>query len=184
MWFLYYKIQALRKTRFWKALCGAIATVGVVANVVVLLTIFVSVLLRYVFKSNLFGTEEIIVLVAYWLYFIGGAYATATDGHIKADLVSAFVRNERVVYIARFAAKVVELIVTVFFCRWAFRYFLYTGIQKWPTTGGLHIPHIYMMMPLFIGYGLCAFLSFFQAVELGCLAFGDYKTLLEEGKHV
>ena len=29
-------------------------------------------------------------------------------------------------------------------------------------------------------WGMCAFLSTFQAIELGCLAFGDYQKLLEE----
>lgn len=177
---MYHRIQQLRKTRFWRYLCNAIAAVGVTANVVVLLSIFASVLLRYVLNLSLFGVDEIIVMVAYWLYFIGGAYATATDGHIKADLVSAFVHNARVVYVVRFLAKLLELTVTIFFCRWSFRYFLYTGVAKWPVTAGLHIPHIFMMMPLFIGYALCAFLSTFQAIELGCLAFGDYQKLLEE----
>ena len=114
---MYHRIQQLRKTRFWRYLCNAIAAVGVTANVVVLLSIFASVLLRYVLNLSLFGVDEIIVMVAYWLYFIGGAYATATDGHIKADLVSAFVHNARVVYVVRFLAKLLELTVTIFFCR-------------------------------------------------------------------
>lgn len=59
--------------------------------------------------------------------------------------------NARVVYVVRFLAKLLELTVTIFFCRWSFRYFLYTGVAKWPVTAGLHIPHIFMMMPLFIG---------------------------------
>lgn len=163
---------------FWRILCRAIATVGVAANVGVLIFITATVVCRYILHISLYGMEEIIVLMAYWLYFIGGAYATATDGHIKADLVSVFVSSDRAKYVVRFIAKVVELIVTIAFCRWAFRYFLYTGIAKWPTTAGLHIPHIFMMIPIFIGYGLMAFLSVFQATELGCLAFGNYKKLL------
>lgn len=175
---MYANIQKIKKSKFWKILCDLIAAVGVLANVIVLLAITATVLFRYVFKTSLFGTDEIIIMVAYWLYFIGGAYATATDGHIKADLISAFIHNQRFVYAARFVAKAVELVVTVAFCRWAFRYFLYTGIDLWPTTAGLHIPHIYMMMPIFIGYGLMAFLAFVQVCELGCLTFGDYKKYL------
>ncbi len=31
------------------------------------------VVLRYVFKSDLFGIEEIVVIAAFWLYFMGSS---------------------------------------------------------------------------------------------------------------
>ena len=53
--------------------------------------IFLAVLLRYVFHSDLYGYEEIVVIFAFWLYFIGGSYGSYTRTHITADVVSVYV---------------------------------------------------------------------------------------------
>ena len=47
------------------------------------------VLLRYVFDSDLFAYEEWVLLVAFLLYFVGGALASHDDVHIKGDVIAA-----------------------------------------------------------------------------------------------
>lgn len=54
------------------------------------------VVLRYVFHANLFAYEEWVLLVAFVLYFIGGAQGSYDDSHIKADLVDAMVQSLKI----------------------------------------------------------------------------------------
>ena len=55
--------------------------------------IFVQIILRYIFHAPLFGIEEIVILTAAWLYFIGVAYTTKTEGHVKVDIINLFSKN-------------------------------------------------------------------------------------------
>jgi len=171
---VYSLIQGLKKTALWKTLVEVVSVIGIGANVGVFLAICAVVLFRYILRISLFSSEEIIILMAYWLYFFGGAYASMADGHIKADLIGVYVKNQRVLYILRFIAKLIESVVTAFFAVWGWRYFVNTGLALWPTTPGLLIPQIWMMLPVGIGYTLMCFFATCQTLELSGLAFGDY----------
>ena len=46
-----------------------------------------SVVLRYCFKQNFYGSDEVIMLFAFWLYFMGAVYGSYENSHIKADLL-------------------------------------------------------------------------------------------------
>jgi TRAP-type C4-dicarboxylate transport system permease small subunit len=45
---------------------------------------------RYAFRGDLYGMEEFITLAAFWLYFIGAAYATHIRSHISAEIFSVY----------------------------------------------------------------------------------------------
>jgi TRAP-type C4-dicarboxylate transport system permease small subunit len=51
-------------------------------------SIFMIVLLRYVFHFNLYGMDEILTIVSMWLYFMGGIYGTYEESHIQGDLLN------------------------------------------------------------------------------------------------
>ncbi len=55
--------------------------------------IFLQIVLRYVFHAPLFGIEEIVIMTAAWLYFIGVAYTTRTESHVKVEIVYLFSKN-------------------------------------------------------------------------------------------
>ena len=67
-------------------------TIGVVM-LWVAFAIFVQIILRYIFHAPLFGIEEIVILTAAWLYFIGVAYTTKAEGHVKVDIITLFSKN-------------------------------------------------------------------------------------------
>ena len=56
----------------------------IIAGCVVAVLIFIEVMLRYVFGSPLFGVEEMVTLIAMWLYFLGASYGAYERSHIKA----------------------------------------------------------------------------------------------------
>ena len=79
----------------WKWLLGAERTVMVLCSIAVLLTIFAGVICRRVLGVNFTSSEELLVIFALWLYFIGGVEGgNYRDDHIKADVLSVFVKKE------------------------------------------------------------------------------------------
>jgi len=65
-------------------------------SIIIAFSITLGAILRYLFKTNLYGMEEIVAIFAFWLYFVGGAYGAYEDSHIKADVVSSFVSNKKI----------------------------------------------------------------------------------------
>jgi TRAP-type C4-dicarboxylate transport system permease small subunit len=67
----------------------------IIAGCVVVVLIFIEVMLRYVFGSPLFGVEELVTLIAMWLYFLGASYGAYERSHIKAELVHLWFKTPR-----------------------------------------------------------------------------------------
>ena len=66
-----------------------------VCCVVMVLLVFVTVVMRYLFEKSFQGMEELIMLFAFCIYFIGGALATRDEGQVTADMMSLFIKKER-----------------------------------------------------------------------------------------
>ena len=49
---------------------------------------------RYVVRGDLFGYEEWVKLLAFWLYFMGGAYGAYNNTHVSADLIDAYLKGK------------------------------------------------------------------------------------------
>ena len=74
----------LTKTIFWTILHRIIVVLMVVGSVASTACMVYSVILRYVFKGNFYGSDEVIMLFAFWLYFMGAAYGSF-GGNCSAD---------------------------------------------------------------------------------------------------
>ena len=83
----------LTKTIFWTILHCVIVILMVVGSIASTACMVYSVILRYVFKGNFYGSDEVIMLFAFWLYFMGAAYGSFEDSHIKADLLSVYLKD-------------------------------------------------------------------------------------------
>ena len=113
--------------------------------------VFVGVMLRYVFKSNFFGQEEVLCIVAMWLYWIGGVYGTYENSHIKGDLLSSLFKSPK-------AKKAIELIILIIsfgtilvFCVWGWEYMAFNFKFKAVSTG-LKLPMWWSHLPLLVGF--------------------------------
>ena len=108
-------------------------------------TIFASVLLRYVFKSDLYGLEEIVTLATMWLYFMGGVDGSYEDSHIDADVLSLAIKSEKTKRILKIIIKAICLIVSIFFCKMGHRLFELGGHCGWrdtdPTDSHAAVPY-------------------------------------------
>ena len=86
-------MKPIEKTFIWKLMEALMRWLLMISGVLLIVVITISVFMRYVLKSALFGSEEILALLAIWLYWIGGAYGSYEDSHIYADKTGKMIRN-------------------------------------------------------------------------------------------
>src|SRR5699024_5984200 len=80
----------------WHLLLHAQRTILIVCSLLLVIGLGATVVMRYILKIDLFGLEELLVIPAFWLYFIGASFGTYEKSHISAELVSVYVKNEKV----------------------------------------------------------------------------------------
>lgn len=151
------KLSNIQNSAAWKLIYKANGGLISLAGALLTLMVFVTVIARYVFKQDIFGGEEIILLLAWWLYFLGGIGGSQEDSQIKADMISIFCSNETIVDLFKGIAKAVECIV-FFFCTYLSILLLRTNFVAMPVTTGLKIPYVASQIPIAIGFlGMAVF---------------------------
>jgi len=131
----------------------AYQTLLFLSGLFLLLAIVIMVLLRYVFKTNLFGMEEVILTVTFWFYFLGAVNGSMEDSQIRADLIPFFVKNESVKWRLRLFSRAIEIFVLVFMLVMTYG-LLAINFRRMPTTQGLKIPYVIPQLSIFLGYAL------------------------------
>lgn len=134
----------------WRWLHGLFKYLTIFFLMATVLVIFSIVLSRYVFRTNLFGLDEILNICALWLYFIGGIYGTYEESHIQGDLLNlAFKKRWQYkahkIYIYVFCTALMAL-----WSYWGIRFFgdCVGSIRKNTGTG---IPFWVNQIPIPIG---------------------------------
>ena len=161
----------------WRVLVGLERFILVAASISAVLAVFLSVLMRYVFETDLYGVEEIIIILAMWLYFIGGAYGSYKDCHITADVLSVYVKSPK----AQRALKIFVAAVAVFCCvvlvKWSLTYLAFT-LKINAKSISLRIPMVVSQLPIC----LCFFLSLIYSIyHLINAILGRTPILIDEG---
>ena len=64
---------------------------------------------RYLLHGEFYGAEELILAIAFWMYFIGAYIATYEDSHISADLFTGMLKTEK----GKLIAKLVRLFISL-----------------------------------------------------------------------
>jgi len=103
------------------------------------LLVLTGAIFRYVFKIDFFGAEEILTLLAFWLYFIGGAYGSYEDSHISADVVNSFVKNEKVLKILAIIKYSLSTVISAVVTYWAINHISWL-FETNPKTSVFKIP--------------------------------------------
>lgn len=132
--------------------------------------ILYAVFLRYILKSNFYGSDEIILLFAFWLYFIGAAYGSYENSHIKADLLNMYIKNMRYKDGMNLIAQSATVLVNCILLVWAFES-LSWALEKMPLTTSLKIPLAIPRSAIFVGLLLMAFYHIFYLYENTVLYF-------------
>jgi TRAP-type C4-dicarboxylate transport system permease small subunit len=113
-------------------------------------TVFLQVLLRYVFKHPLFGIEEFSRLVAVWVYFIGAVFGTREESHVFGDVARMVFKTPHAKAILRFLASFFSLITCIIFTVYSYNYTIWL-YQTGERTTGLWWPRVISVSSMLFG---------------------------------
>ena len=149
------------KSAALKMLLRAQKYVLVTASLVMAVTFFLVVVLRYVFQADLFAYEEWILMIAFWLYFLGSAQGSWEGSHIKADFLSAFIRSAAMRRFFVLLVMVIEVgVLGVLAALGA--YMVWENIAqypRWSATVAWRIPFLVPHSGIFLGFSLMLLFS-------------------------
>ena len=142
----------------------------VIASLVMAVTFFLVVILRYVFQADLFAYEEWILVIAFWLYFLGSAQGSWEGSHIKADFLSAFitsgsVRRFFVLLVMGIETGVLAVLVALG------AYMVWENIAqypRWSATVAWRIPFLVPHFGIFLGFSLMLLFSALRLKTAWC----------------
>lgn len=146
----------LTKTLFWKILHQIIKWLMIIGSIASTGCMVYGVIVRYVFKGNFYGSDEIIMLFAFWMYFMGAAYGSFENSHITADLLNVYIKNMRIKDGISLLAQACTVVVNTIILAWATRFFI-GEITKWGLSTSLKIPLVIPKSAIFFGFLLMEF---------------------------
>lgn len=116
------------------AVGGAIKFLMVVAMAVLCVLVFLNVVLRYGFNSNLILTEEVARYIFVWMTFLGAILAFARSRHVNVDLVLRMLPN-RPRLVVELLADAIILVCCYLIIRGCFELAALNTINHLPITG-------------------------------------------------
>ncbi len=121
--------------------------------------VFAQVIMRYVLESPFSGIEEMSILLAVWVYFLGMGYATREREHIHGGIVSLVVTDQQKVAYIRFVGSIICMIAACVFGYFAYKYALkeitrgrVSTNMRWPR--GLWSASMIVGFAMMVGYFL------------------------------
>ncbi|GFI60852.1 hypothetical protein IMSAG049_00001 [Clostridiales bacterium] len=123
----------------------------ILTGIAVCVLIFISAMMRYILKTDFYGSEEIILFTAFWLYFTGSSIAAKKDTHINANMISMFVKNKRVVAVFDIIKCVLSLGICIVATYWCFNYVTWS-IQMKAASNVFKLPLAIGQLPIFISF--------------------------------
>ena len=147
-----------------KALLAAEHFVSIVCCIAIVVLVFVSVVMRYIFKSSFQGMEELIMLFAFGIYFIGAALSSREETQITADVMSLVVKKSRSQNLLRAFQNLVDGVLIGICGVFSFQQMLFV-LNAGSRTAGLKMPLWVVYTVIFIGLFLMAFYALVHSVE-------------------
>lgn len=124
----------------------------IITGTAVGLMILVNAAFRFL-RIDWFGSEELTLFVAFWLYFMGAACAARENTHISADMLSLFTSNIRIRAVADIIKNTIGAAMSAVFTGWCFNYVLWQA-QLGAKSAVYKLPVIISTIPIL----LCFFL--------------------------
>lgn len=107
------------KGRLWNALLHAQRAILFVASLAIATGIFAVVCMRYILKTDIYGFEELLMIPAFWLYFMGAAYGAYEGSHITAEIVSVYVKDEKLKSVLEATSSLITVCLSALVTYWA-----------------------------------------------------------------
>ncbi len=128
----------IRRNLFDRIFIGSFSIVCFSSTVALTLIICAATFFRYVVKGDLYGYEEWVKIIAFWLYFLGAAIGSYNRTHVSADLVNAYLPDGKLKESLVCLKNLVTVGVSVLFVWYGYEFFMF-GFQG-PLGTGIAIP--------------------------------------------
>lgn len=155
----------------WRAIHKGLSAFITFDLIITTALVFFIVIMRYVFRMNLYGADELITVFAMWLYFCGAIYGSYEESHIKGDLLTMMFTKKIHYKIHQIYVYLFCLVVLGIWCYWGINY-AQTILGSTRCTTGLKIPFWINQLPIIVGlwgmflYSLYHFIrNIFKKVE-------------------
>ncbi|HLR71174.1 MAG TPA: TRAP transporter small permease [Pseudogracilibacillus sp.] len=128
----------------WHLLLHMQRVILVICSLLLALGLGLTVIMRYILKIDLFGLEELIVIPAFWLYFIGASFGTYKKSHISAELVSVYIKSKKVKIYIEFLTSLVTTILCFIVSYWSIQFFVWSFLSGAKSSAWKipqYIPH-------------------------------------------
>lgn len=148
----------------WSSLLVIQRGIMILSSSLILLGLGVTVVLRYVFQTGLHGLEELIIIPAFWMYFIGAAYGTYNKEHITADILSVYLKGEKKRLWLKVIISLINCSLISIFAFWSIEYII------WSINSGAHsnvwkYPMYIPQSSILVGFGLMTLYTFVDLVK-------------------
>ena len=124
-----------------------------ISGMAVAALIIISALLRYIFKVDFYGSEEVTLLAGFWLYFVGSASAARDKSHLNADMVTVFTKKEKVIRVFAVIRDMLSLAICMLTIKWCWDYFSWQYTLR-PVTSVHRIPLVLQQFPMCFSFVL------------------------------
>ena len=141
---------AIEKTFLWNAILKSLRGLIFICAVVTLVVMVASVIMRYFFHLDFFGYEDIEMLFILWLYYLGGAYATWEETHIKGDVMSFLFKSAKAKKFYVVSIHVFSVACMAFWMKWGADYVIW-NYNAGGKTSALKIPLIFPRLAIYVG---------------------------------
>ena len=136
-----------------KALQWLYDYIMMICGAAVALLILYGALLRYVLKIDFYGSEEIILMFGYWLYFVGSMSAARDKSHLSADMITVFTNKPKTIHLLAIVRDVLSLVICALAITWCGQYWAWTWKLK-PVTTVHRIPFFIQQFPMCMSFVL------------------------------
>ncbi|MCV6589364.1 MAG: TRAP transporter small permease [Marinobacterium sp.] len=129
------------------------------SSLILAFVFFFVVILRYLFEADLFAYEEWVLMIAFWLYFLGGAMGSYENTHVKADFLLSMIDNIRTRWLVVNFTLLIEVLIGCVLSWWGWLMLAeeLDAYPQWQTTTGLELPFMIPKLGIFLGFVLMTF---------------------------
>ena len=128
------------------------------------LLMFGQVIMRYVLETPFVGIEEVSILLAVWIYFLGMGYATKKQEHIHGGILSLVVSDPVIFKTVRFFCTIVCIFGACVFGYYASKYAL-KQIDRGRLSIVMQWPRWIWSSSMFVGFAMMIIYFIIQSVR-------------------
>ena len=150
-------------TMMWDKLAQIQRVILFITSLLLAFSFGAEVILRYFLKEDLMGYEEIVVLIAFWMYLIGGAYGSYQRSHIRVDILEHLLKGKKLI-VYNFLNNTVSAILVLVLAYYSI-VFIPNSIQMGARSTVYQFPLFIGHLSLAVGFVLMAFYTVVYYVQ-------------------